>query len=368
MDLFRALRQALVAADLPLHDGHGQRIDAASWAHRPLEPLGDRGLAHQHVRLCGTGLLARIPKQSQMRLAAADNLRYQAACFERAAASRHVPRLHAILPAGVHLPRGALLVDEIPGRPARLPQDLGALVRSLASLHALPLPVAQAAAPLLYAPDPLRDLHHEIEAQVAQGQATLSAPTGHAASVVLQQGLHRLRDGCARRDRPPRTLIAFDGHPGNFVLRADGEAVLVDLEKCRYAHPGLDLAHATLYTSTTWDAHIHAVLSPEDLLGAYGRWEQAVPASLAEAARPWHAPLAQAMWWWSLSWCAQWLALSQQPPKANADGEDWSSQHSDPALVAHVRERALHYLSPEGLACAQRGLQVLARWSEASLA
>ena len=33
-------------------------------AGAPLVPLADLGLAHVHVRLAGTGLIARIPKQS----------------------------------------------------------------------------------------------------------------------------------------------------------------------------------------------------------------------------------------------------------------------------------------------------------------
>ena len=38
------------------------------------------------------------------------------------------------------------------------------------------------------------------------------------------------------------------------MMRVDGCAVLVDLEKCRYSYAQPDLAHATRYTSTTWDA------------------------------------------------------------------------------------------------------------------
>ena len=36
-----------------------------------------------------------------------------------------------------------------------------------------------------------------------------------------------------------------------------------------------------------------------------------------------------------------------RPARASAvpDGEDWSSEHSEAALVAHVRERVDHYLS-----------------------
>ena len=59
------------------------------WRDAVLEPLPDTGLAHSHVRLVGHGVLARVPKQSQMALSPVGNLAYQAACFERAAAGGH---------------------------------------------------------------------------------------------------------------------------------------------------------------------------------------------------------------------------------------------------------------------------------------
>jgi hypothetical protein len=95
-----ALRHALAAAGLPGASG-------------PIETLTDTGLAHLHLRLFGTGWLARVPKQSQIGLEAAAHLAYEAACFERASGSGHVPRLHAVLPPAPGLPRGALLVDEV---------------------------------------------------------------------------------------------------------------------------------------------------------------------------------------------------------------------------------------------------------------
>ena len=87
-------------------------------------------------------------------------------------------------------------------------------------------------------------------------------------TLIVQQQMETLRTLCEQAPRPPRCLIAFDGHPGNFIVRPDGTAVLVDLEKCRYAYPGLDLAHATLYTSTTWDLDTHAVLSQNEVVTA----------------------------------------------------------------------------------------------------
>lgn len=318
------------------------RAAASPWADAPLERLRDKGLAHDHVRMGSTGVLARIPKQSQMQLGAQANLDYQAACFERASAAGHAPRLLGVLPPSAFLPRGALLVQEITGRNAVLPDDLPAIVQALASIHALALPPDAARAPLLSAADPLRALLDEVTAQAAHLAAAKVAP---AALKAITDGLARLRSACAAAARPARHLIAFDGHPGNFIVRDDGAAVLVDLEKCRYSYPGLDLAHATLYTSTTWDLDSHAVLSPAEVTEAYALWAQQVGEPAARAARDWQVPLRRAMWLWSVTWCAKWRAVSGAAARAGTDGEDWSTEHSDAALVAHVRERVEHYLS-----------------------
>ncbi|WP_296490425.1 phosphotransferase [Rhodoferax sp.] len=343
-ELCSALHAALVEAQHPA-------------AQQPLEFLRDKGLAHDHVRLVGTGLLARVPKQSQLNLAAQDNLDYQRTCFERAAASGHTPPLQGVLPPSRHLPRGALLVQEIPGRPASLPRDLPALAGALAALHALPLPGALARSPLLNAPDPLQSLLEEIDAQAGYlGAAGLSA------TVVAVIGRERQRLlQCARRpERPERCLISFDAHPGNFMVQPDGRAVLVDLEKCRYAYPGLDLAHATLYTSTTWDVDTHAVLTVEQVQAFYAAWTLAV-GPLAAGAWAWHVPLRRAMWLWSVTWCAKWRALSGAHRQALADGEDWSGERSEAALVNHVRGRVDHYLSPAVVSEVMDGFDQLGR-------
>ncbi len=322
-----ALRTALRAA------GHAA-------ADAPLEPLADTGLAHRHVRLAGTGLLARIPKQSQLGLPAAEHLAYEAACFERAAPSGHTPRLHAVLPPQAVLPRGALIVDEIIGRPARLPHDLPAIAATLAALHALPQPAEPA--PLLAPADPLAALRDEVQAQAAYLPEARLEP---AAERRIAAGLDALRALAAAPARPPRRLIAFDGHPGNYLVRDDGRAMLVDLEKARYGPPPLDLAHATLYTSTTWDAASHAVLELPDLVAFHRAWLAAQPDAAAHA--PWIVPLRHAMWLWSVTWCAKWRVLSERPVSTSSGGEDWSADLSDAALVRHVRERVDHYLSTE---------------------
>jgi len=317
------------------------------WAGAALVRLPDKGLAHDHVRITGSGLLARIPKQSQMRLAPADNLAYQAACFERAAAGGHAPRLHGVLAPSAHLPRGALLVQEVAGRTAALPADLPAIVQALAALHALPLPAPQARRPLLDDSDALAALYEEL---AQQAQYLAAAGVASAVARAVTQELQRLNALCAADARPPRHLIAFDGHPGNFIVQGNGSAVLVDLEKCRYSYPALDIAHATLYTSTTWDVESNAVLTPAQVQGAYATWADAVGPRVAGPAQAWHVPLRRAMWLWSITWCAKWRVLSAAGAPVSAGGEDWSASQSDAALVAHVRGRVDHYLSADVVA------------------
>ena len=122
-----ALRRALREAGSPL-------ADAA------LEPLADKGLAPTTCASSAADGSRGCPKQSQMGLDATANLAYEAACYQRAAAGGHAPRLEAVLAPGAALARGAQLVEEVVGRPARLPEDLPAIARAMAALHALPLP------------------------------------------------------------------------------------------------------------------------------------------------------------------------------------------------------------------------------------
>ncbi len=310
------------------------------FAECPLQMLTDKGLAHHHVRLQGSGLLARLPKQSQMGLPAAENLAYEAACFQRAAASGHVPILAGTLAPGARLPRGGLLVQEIVGRPIRLPEDLHTMVAALAALHALPLPGPDQRQPLLDAADPLQALQQEIQAQAVHlGSAGLDAPTRQ----LIDGALARFQACLEQPERPARRLIAFDAHPGNFLVRNDGQAVLVDLEKARYSHPPLDLAHATLYTSTTWDVASSAELNPQQVAQACLAWEAAC--NLGRSQRSWLVPLRAGMWLWSVTWCAKWRVLSPRQVQTAVDGEDWSQALTAQDLVAHVRERVDCYLS-----------------------
>lgn len=318
--------------------------DRLGAARGMLAPLPDAGLAHDHVRIGETGALARVPKQSQLGLEAEANLDYQAACFERASASGHAPRLHDRLAPGPDLPMGALIVDMIDGRPLSLPDDLTAMAECLAAIHALPL--SDARAPLKDPGDPLADTFMEIMSQAAFIAGAGLDPDSES---QIRAELQAAGATLARAERPPRTLIAFDAHPGNYLMDGQGRAILVDLEKARYGAAGFDLAHATLYTSTTWDVDSRAVLDRDQVAAFHTAWLDAVPDELASATATWLLPLRRMMWLWSVTWCAKWRVQSGQ----DADGqstENWSADLSEDALVAHVADRVDDYLDPETIA------------------
>jgi aminoglycoside phosphotransferase (APT) family kinase protein len=251
------------------------------------------------------------------------------------------------------LPLGALAVERIDGRPPRLPADLPALAEAMARVHALPLPPPAARPPLADHLDPVAGALAEIEAQAAfLADANLESES----RTVLEEELVWARDFAARaaagRWPQPRSLVLTDSHPGNFLITPDGKAVIVDLEKALYGAPGIDLAHATVYSSTTWDADSQAVLSREEVAGFYRHYLEIV-AGAAGAARsaavaPWLLPLRRLLFLRALTWCAKWRVL--QAAQTVESTEDWSARNSDPMLIAQVAGRVDDYLSPAGLA------------------
>lgn len=310
----------------------------AGWRDGALEPLSGGGVAHDHVRIVDTGLLARVPRLSQFALAAADNLAYQAECFRRLAASGRVPRLAAMLPPGAGLPMGALLVAEVVGRPVRLPDDLPAIAATLAAIHDLPLPPERA--PLGDHPDPVGGTWAVIAAQAqffATAPATPAVQAALADEIAWAEAFARSVAG-----RPqPRTLVATDTHPGNFVIEAaTGHAVFVDAEKALYGAPAIDAAHVTLATSVLWSAPDAVPVAADDVLAFERAWLGQLRPELAAAVRPWVRPLRRLTWLRSMSWFARWWTLSRDDPA-------WSAATLDPALAAHIQGRVRLFFTAE---------------------
>jgi hypothetical protein len=313
-----------------------------------LRPLPEKGLAHDHLRVVGTGCLLRVPRQSQFALAAVENLTYQAACFERASQGTHAPRLHGVLPPSRELPMGALVVDEIEGRAVQLPGDLPAIAECLASIHSLKVPPPNERPPLADHSDPIAGTLVFIEEQARY----LEDATDDLDAVALI----REELGWARRfaienadQVQPTTLVASDTHPGNYIVDQSGRAYIVDLEKALYGSPAIDLAHCSLYTSTTWDIAASYVIAPAEVTAFYRDYLSHIEPDLAQALRPWLMPLRRLTWLRSTTWSAKWRVESRKTAVADKDAaantEDWSADNRDARLVAHVEARTRDFLS-----------------------
>jgi aminoglycoside phosphotransferase (APT) family kinase protein len=289
--------------------------------------LRDKGAAHAHFRLGTTGLLLRVPRLSQWALPPRQNLEYQAACFRRAEPSGATPKLVAVLPPSAALPSGALAVEEIAGRTARLPDDLPAIAAALAALHRLRVPSPGVRAPLRdHAPDPIEATAAMV---VAQRKVLRDAPLLPRARTALEDELDWAA-GLAPGPSPV-TLVGTDTHPGNFILGPDGRAVLVDLEKALYGSPAIDLAHATLPTSTLWDIDVDTRLGDAAVARFHAAYEAAGGVPLAPALIAVARRLTALR---SLLWFARWSV------------GDLAAPGLDPAVDLHMRSRVALFLSP----------------------
>ncbi|MHA1538018.1 MAG: phosphotransferase family protein [Alphaproteobacteria bacterium] len=318
-----------------------------------LEVLPATGIAHDHIRVRGLVLdsapaLLRLPRLSQWGLEAQANLAYQRAGFERAAPSGVTPRLLAVLPVSARLPMGALVVEEIAGRKPRLPGDMPAISRSLAAIHTLPVPARRA--PLQVHDDPVAAIVGAIEAQAGFLDECDIEPEARAAIGEELAWAREFADHPASRSRShPQCLVASDTHPGNFLIEtgAKGRAVLVDLEKMLYGSPAIDLAHASLATSTMWDPDCAGILGQEQTVAFIEDYFAAVGATAAAALRAWIVPMRRLTWLRTMTWCGRWLVLSR-------GRQDWSARHLDPAFADHLKSTVRAYFTPARIAASRR--------------
>lgn len=336
-DLLPALHQALTT-----------RPEFRDLSPDALSAFPTTGLAHDHVAIAGTELLLRVPRQSQMRLDAIRNLDYQGACFDRFSKGGHAPRLYAILPPSEALSMGALIVDRIRGRVLDAPSELSAAARALASIHALPVPEEGGRAPLIHQADPMAETLTEVLTQAEFLEAADPHPDSLA---MIRSELAAATADAANDIKPPVVPISFDAHPGNFLVDETGRAFLVDLEKGRYGGAGFDLAHATLYTSTTWDVATHSEPTRAEIDGFHDAWRAAMPDDLAGRLEPFLSPMRRLMWLWSITWCAKWRVESAKDFRVDkheaSNTEDWSAANSNTSLIDHVRGRVDLYLTPD---------------------
>lgn len=299
------------------------------------------GRVHDHWRYepagGGLALMVRVPKLSHLGLAPRPALIYEAEAFRRAGAGGTTPRLHWVLRPSAALPRGALVVEAVDGRPPHLPDDLPALGRALAGIHALPVPVPARRRPLLDPADAIGYLLGVVRSQFEPVRDRVPAAARRLLDDELAAAV-RVAGG----DRPMARLALADTHPGNFRVRADGTAVMLDVERPVYDSPAVDLAHASLPTSLTWDPAVTGRAGRDDVVRFHNAWAAAVPADLAAAVRPHVLAYRRLVWLRTTSWACAW-AVRNRPAAALAarDAETGPAQTREARQLARFVDPAM---------------------------
>lgn len=296
-----------------------------------LDPLPNTGTAHGHVALPG-GLLARIAYAHDGDPGAAARLAVQAEAFRHLAPAGRTPRLHDLLPPRPGLPGGALVVDRVEGRAPRLPGDLAAMADTLARLHALPLPPPGSPIPRMA--DPLRETLAAIALNADRFLDRAVADADARAAIRAELAAMQAFAATAPTDQPTGIALA-DTHPGNFLVDRAGIAWFLDLEKVHVGSPAIDLAHATLPTSTLWHPDVGTVLSPAEVAGFVDAYRAAVGPARAAALGPWLLPMRRLTWLRTTLFMARWR-VQTRGPRDPADPGQWSDAGLDPAMRAHI--------------------------------
>lgn len=307
--------------------------------------LSTRGLAHDHVAvedaaLAGVPVLIRVPRIKDWSFEAETRHAYETAAFSRAQHSGVTPRLLGTLPPDPTLLLGALVVERIFGSKPHLPRDLPALAECLARLHRDSPPPAQRA-PLRVHDNAATETFKTIIEQAAYLDA---AELPRASNEAIRNEIAKARLLVVRASAWPAivTLTGADTHPGNFLV-APARTCFIDLERALYGNPAVDLAHATLYTSTMWDPDCAAALARADIARFYQAYFKATWLPRPETLKPWIAPLRRLVWLRTLTWCVRWRVLSR------ADG-GWLKAQLAPPHGAHIERTIADYVDPARIA------------------
>lgn len=286
-----------------------ERPTAPATIGQALSVLTTKGISHDHWRIGDSGLVLRIPRMSQWSMAPDEQLGYEATAFTRAATSGHCPTLRDIVAVCETLPRGALIVDLIDGRPPRLPGDLDAIADAFVAIHQLPVPEPASQPPLQSHAAPLAATLRVIEEQAAfLPEAQLS----NEARTAFDDELAWAREFASQGEPDiALCLVGTDTHPGNFLIDGAGKAWFVDLEKALYGVPPIDLAHATLAVATGWDPDCAARLTTAQIAAFYRRYLERIGPTRASELRPWLIPLRRLTWLRTMTWFARWQAAWQ---------------------------------------------------------
>jgi aminoglycoside phosphotransferase (APT) family kinase protein len=298
-------------------------------------PLPATGTAHGHVRLAD-GRLARVAYAHEGDGSATGRLHAQAAAFRHLEPAGRTPRLHEVVDPRPSLPGGALIVDFIDGRAPQLPDELALMADTLARIHALPLPAASS--PIPRQSNPFLETLEAIEFN-AMRFLDKAVPDPDARTAIAEElrAMRALVPALGRHTQPLTVALA-DTHPGNFLVDASGIAWFVDLEKVHVGSPAIDLAHATLPTSTLWHPDVGTLLTRAEADAFYADYLARVGKTAADALQPWLLPMRRLTWLRTTLFMARWR-VETRAPRDPSNPSQWSDAGLDLRMKAHIDAR-----------------------------
>jgi aminoglycoside phosphotransferase (APT) family kinase protein len=280
--------------------------------------------------------LARVAYAHEGDPSAVARLATQAEAFRHLAPAHCTPRLHDVIEPRPGLPGGALIVDHIDGRAPWLPDELGAMADTLARIHALPLPSVDSAIPRHE--NPFLETLAAIEQNAMRFLDKAVPDPGARAEIGEELSLMRGMALTIAQRAQPLTVALADTHPGNFIVDRDGIAWFVDLEKVHVGSPAIDLAHATLATSTLWHPDVGKVLSSAEVQRFYTLYLEKVGPRQAATLEPWLLPMRRLTWLRTTLFMARWRVQTCSP-RDPSDPAQWSDAGLEPAMKAHIDQR-----------------------------
>ncbi len=299
------------------------------------KPLPATGTAHGHTRLAD-GRLARIAYAWEGDSTAAARLHVQADAFRYLQPAGRTPSLHEVVEPRPGLPGGALIVDFIEGSAPRVPDQLDAMAETLARIHSLPLPPAGASMPRQK--NPFLETLDAAEPYAMRYLDKAVPDSGARAEIAEELRLMRgMALAFARRTQPLSVALA-DTHPGNFIVDHADIAWFVDLEKVHVGSPAIDLAHATLPTSTLWHPDVGKMLTAAEVRAFNEAYLARVGRKRAEALAPWLMPMRRLTWLRTTLFMARWRAETRAP-RDPANTSQWSDSGLDPQMKQHIDAR-----------------------------
>jgi aminoglycoside phosphotransferase (APT) family kinase protein len=312
-----------------------ERPRFANLTSEDLGPLPAIGTAHGHVRLPG-GLIARVAYAHEGDAGAASRLETQAAAFRLLASGKRTPVLHDVLAPRQGLSGGALIVDRIEGHVPVLPRDLGALAATLAVIHSMKKPPASS--PIPRQKNPFLETLAAIEQNALRFLDKAVPESGARAEIAEELRLMRGMASAFAEQPQPLTIALADTHPGNFIMTADGTAWFVDLEKVHVGSPAIDLAHATLPTSTLWHPEIGQILTPGQVAGFHAHYLARIGKARAAALEPWLMPMRRLTWLRTTLFMARWR-VQTRGDRDPGDPSQWSDAGLESRMQTHIDAR-----------------------------